>query len=73
MPQMVMGGFKANMQANMSQSLYGAAMTNRAPKVKAAPKRTSEVKMAVANNSQFYYYPKWGSLDESKFARSSDV
>jgi len=48
-PQMSMGSFRPNFQSNQSQSLYGATMTTRAPKVRAvAPKRGGVVKMSAA-------------------------
>ena len=71
-PQMKMGGFRLNFQAKQSQSLYGAAMATKAPRVRAAPKRVSEVKMSAAHPNTKYYH-KWGSLDERVFARTSDV
>lgn len=71
-PQMRMGGFRPNFQANHNQSLYGAAMASRAPRAREVSKRVGEVKMAV-NNTNVNSYQRWGSIDERVFSRTSDV
>lgn len=60
--QMSMGSFKPNFQTNQSQSLYGAAMASRVPKVRASvSKRVGDVKMSAAQPN-FNIHSRWGSI-----------